>query len=143
MFPGRIPVGRQYDRLVRLEQTPPLGEYPLACPGVTRIPELGMCVVCGPIGSVPEGTPLCLGNKPVLRGRRPGDCIRLRGGSKQLKKLFIDKKIPAAQRDRIPVIADEEGVVLVAGIGPDVRRLESPNWEIRIEESNRSACAEK
>ena len=69
----------------------------------------------------------------MLRSRREGDRITRSGGSTTLKKLFIDRKIPASQRNRIPVIADDEGVVLVAGIGPDRNRMDSPNWEIRIE----------
>ena len=60
-------------------------------------------------------------------------CKNPAGGTKTLKKLFIDKKIPAHQRERIPVIADDEGVILVVGIGSDQGRLESPNWELLIE----------
>ena len=64
---------------------------------------------------VPTGTIL-------LRPRQSGDSIRLPGGSKSLKKLFIDRKIPASQRDTIPVIADEQGILGVYGIGPNLDR---------------------
>lgn len=59
----------------------------------------------------------------TLRPRIPGDRIRLcgTGCTKSLKKLFIEKKIPAFRRERIPVIADEAGVLAVYGIGTDQR----------------------
>ena len=63
------------------------------------------------------------GKNVVLRSRLPGDEIRLPGGTKSLKKLFIDKKIPAAQRERIPVLADEKGVLAVYGIGVNLNRV--------------------
>ena len=69
----------------------------------------------------------------VLRSRREGDTITLSGGTKTLKKLFIDKKIPAADRDRIPVIADDHGVVAVHGIGVDRNHKEAPNWELLMQ----------
>ena len=58
----------------------------------------------------------------VLRGRLPGDEISLSGGTKSVKKLFIDRKIPAAQRLRVPIVADSGGILGICGIGADVRR---------------------
>ena len=60
-----------------------------------------------------------------LRSRRSGDEIRLSGGTKSLKKLFIDRKIPASQRHLVPVLADEEGVLAVYGIGVNQNRIPS------------------
>jgi hypothetical protein len=56
-------------------------------------------------------------------------------GTCTLKKLFIDRKIPAHQRNRIPVLADEQGVLGVWGIGTNVDRLaqETPAMQIQIE----------
>ena len=56
-----------------------------------------------------------------VRPRLPGDRIRLsgRGGSKSLKKLFIEEKIPVSRREAIPVIADGDRLVAVAGFGAD------------------------
>lgn len=63
----------------------------------------------------------------VLRPRRTGDSIKLpERGTKTLKKLLIDEKIPSALRERIPVLADDAGVVAVAGFGPDAARLAQP-----------------
>jgi tRNA(Ile)-lysidine synthase len=59
----------------------------------------------------------------VLRPRKAGDSIRLNAGTCTLKKLFIDRKIPAHQRLFVPVLADERGVLGVMGIGANVDRL--------------------
>lgn len=55
----------------------------------------------------------------TLRSRQTGDVLRLAAGSKSLKKLMIDRKVPAAERTRIPVIACEKGVAAVYGLGAD------------------------
>lgn len=56
--------------------------------------------------------------KLVIRNRLPKDKIFISGvdGNKKLKKLFIDKKIPKEQREQIPVLADENGVLCVVGV---------------------------
>ena len=62
-----------------------------------------------------------------LRPRRIGDSIKLPGrGTKTLKKLLIDEKIPSARRDCLPVLADDAGVLAVASFGPNVARLAQP-----------------
>lgn len=56
-----------------------------------------------------------------LRSWLPGDRIRLRGGSRKLKRLFGDRRIPLSERGRIPVLSDAEGQVLwVRGIAKSV-----------------------
>ena len=49
----------------------------------------------------------------VVRNRRSGDKIKLSGGSKKIKDLFIDIKIPKEDRCKVPVIADEQGILSV------------------------------
>jgi tRNA(Ile)-lysidine synthetase-like protein len=63
-----------------------------------------------------------------------GDTIRLSGGTKTLKKLFVDSKIPAAQRSEIPVLADGNGILAVYSVGADENRKvkELPAWQISI-----------
>ena len=68
----------------------------------------------------------------ILRSRQSGDTIRLPGGTKSLKKLFIDKKIPASQRNRIPVFADEKGVLYVHGVGYNLDRTPAKEQEIGL-----------
>ena len=41
--------------------------------------------------------------------------------SKTLKKLFIERRIPRAERDRTAVLASGDAVLAVAGIGADLR----------------------
>ena len=41
----------------------------------------------------------------VVRSRQQGDKIKLAGGSKKIKDLFIDLKIPREERCKVPVIA--------------------------------------
>jgi tRNA(Ile)-lysidine synthetase-like protein len=56
-----------------------------------------------------------------VRSRKAGDTIRLSGGTKSVKKLFIDRKIPAARRDSIPILCDDRGILGIPGI--------SVNWD--------------
>lgn len=59
--------------------------------------------------------PLC------LRSRRQGDFFKLtgEGGTKKVKNLFIDEKIPLSQRNTLPLLADFQGQVLWI---PGIRR---------------------
>ena len=41
----------------------------------------------------------------VVRGRHPGDRIRLPGGRKKLQDLLVDLKVPRRQREELPIIA--------------------------------------
>lgn len=52
-----------------------------------------------------------------IRNRRNGDKIRLLGmnGSKKLKDLFMDLKIPKDKRDNIPLLVTEDEIVWVIG----------------------------
>ncbi|KAA0543699.1 tRNA lysidine(34) synthetase TilS [Bacillus sp. BGMRC 2118] len=50
----------------------------------------------------------------IVRNRRHGDKIQLKGmnGSRKIKDIFIDAKIPIHNRDSWPVVEDSEGNVL-------------------------------
>ena len=52
----------------------------------------------------------------VVRSRKPGDKIKLSGGTKKLKQLFIDSKIPKEDRDKIPVLQDDNGILCVGNL---------------------------
>ncbi len=41
-----------------------------------------------------------------VRARRSGDRIRLPGGTRKVQDVFVDKKIPRAWRDRVPIVVD-------------------------------------
>ena len=124
-FPGGVTVSRQYDRLVAVEEKPLLQPILLNCPGVTQIPELGLEVTCREADTLcnNENTfTVCPDGDLILRARCAGDEMKLSGGTKSLKKLFIDRKIPARDRDNIPVLADAAGVLGVYGIGVNLKR---------------------
>ena len=61
----------------------------------------------------------------TVRPRREGDIIKLKGksGTKTLKKLFIEKRIPMRKRALIPIICDDEGVLGIYGIGVSDRAI--------------------
>lgn len=50
-----------------------------------------------------------------IRTRRASDYIKLKGGSKKLKKLFTDDKISKSIRDTLPLIADGHEIIWVVG----------------------------
>lgn len=120
VFPGGVTIARNYDRLEILEKTDPLEEQVLPCPGQIELP--GLCIACEPAQDIVDRADafnVCPDGPIRIRSRRSGDSIRLPGGSKSLKKLFIDRKIPAAQRDSIPVITDDRGILGIYSIGAD------------------------
>ena len=54
----------------------------------------------------------------TVRPRQQGDELTRPGRrSRTVKKLMIDEKIPRRDRERIPVAADGDGVIAVAGLG--------------------------
>ena len=61
-----------------------------------------------------------------VRPRQAGDVLDLPGGRRSLKRLMIDRRIPAARRGLLPVVADAGGVLAVCGLGADSRRKAQP-----------------
>lgn len=117
-FSGGVTVARQYDRLVALKEQASLQPVELRIPGVTELPGWRItCTEAERVLNTPDTFTVVPEGAVILRSRQSGDRIRLSGGSKSLKKLLIDRKIPAAERDNIPVIADETGILGVYGIG--------------------------
>jgi len=54
----------------------------------------------------------------IVRNMRPGDTIRPLGlrGTKKVKSVFIDAKIPRIERSKIPLLVDAESVLWIAGM---------------------------
>ena len=59
--------------------------------------------------------------KALFRSRMEGDKANIHGGTKTLKKLFIEEKIPAEKRNSVAVLSDDEGVIWVEGLGAEKR----------------------
>ena len=148
-LPG-IQVWREYDRLFfgKFPGSAGFCETPLPCPGVLELPEAGVRITTEEIASIGgiykslttflfKKDDIC--GKISVRPRRAGDSVRLslNSGSKSLKRLFIDKKIPARLRASIPVICDEAGPLAIPRIGCDVRVAPVPGdsvIKVKIEE---------
>ena len=122
-FPGGVTLARSYDWLEVGTGQPALEPTVLACPGQTRYGAYR--VTCGPAESL-ENTADTFTVHPeggiVLRPRQPGDELTLPGGTKSLKKLLIDKKIPLSQRQTLPVVCDEKGILGVCSLGVHQKR---------------------
>lgn len=81
-------------------------------------------------GAVIEGVTVSENDFPLtIRNARYGDAIQLRFGTKRLSRWFIDRKIPASQREIWPVVENTNGkIIFVVGIGCDIEHFSNnPN----------------
>ena len=137
-LPGGLMIARCYDRLQVVTPVTKIERQVLQVPSSVPVFDTDtiLHITCAEKISDRE---TCFSVKPcgslVLRNRESGDAMRLSGGTKTLKKMFIDKKIPAIDRGSIPVLADDAGVLWVMGFGPNLDRLATdlPATEIRFE----------
>jgi tRNA(Ile)-lysidine synthetase-like protein len=114
-----------------------LSEILLPCPGEAQLP--GLRVTCMPAEeavNTPEAFTVSSVGDIRIRARKSGDSIRLSGGSKSLKKLFIDRKIPAALRQQIPVVCDDAGILGVYSIGKNLEHRDSAEKPVTIRFEN-------
>lgn len=119
-FPGGITIERNYDTLQKAEQPQHLiCEFTMAdAKEIVNTPHI---FTVNPVGTV------------YVRSRQSGDTIRLSGGTRSVKKLFIDRKIPAARRDSIPILCDDAGILGIPGIGVNLDRAATALPAARIE----------
>jgi tRNA(Ile)-lysidine synthase len=130
-LPDGLTARREYDRLILSLGEPP---EPVLWPAVTLTGpgtvglETGWTVTLTETVSDGEQGPwrCCLAPVPfplTLRPRQAGDRLTLPGRrSKTLKKWYIDERIPRRLRDALPVLADENGLLAAAGLGPQAGR---------------------
>ena len=117
--------------------------WPLAVPGQARIEPLGIEVSArfqtGPPAEVLSGVVAAVAADRVadgltIRTRRPGDRLRPLGltGHKKVQDVLVDRKVPRADRDRVPIVVDGRGrIVWVVGqvlsndfrVAPDTRAV--------------------
>ena len=107
----------------REDPLPPFTPVPLALEGETSLPEAGWALTCRRAvtpAEAPRGgnhfflDPARLSGPLVLRPRQTGDRLALPGrGEKTVKKLLIDGKVPRRLRDRVPVLADGAGALVL------------------------------
>lgn len=145
-FPGGAVLTRRYDLLTPADAPAALPPTPLPVPGTSRLP--GFTITCSEPGAAqtvwnqPDRFSLrfdLIRSGLCVRSRRTGDRMQLPGGSRSLKRLMIDRKIPASLRGALPVLAAADGIAAVAGVGADQRFLAQPGElavEIKIEKED-------
>jgi len=77
-----------------------------------------------------------VGGSVTIRNRRPGDRIKPIGapGRKKLQDLLVDRRVPRAERERVPVVVDGHGRVMwVVGVAmADEFRVTAPESEVVV-----------
>lgn len=128
-LPGACLVLRSYDRLSFAAARPEEGDFEVAVagPGEYRLP--GGRLLRVSLVELPErldaGAPDAAFFDPqaapfpwTVRSFRPGDRFRALGmtGTQKVKDLFINNKIPASQRGRIPLLVSGDRIIWLAGV---------------------------
>jgi tRNA(Ile)-lysidine synthase len=119
--------------VLHVETVPALHDTrPIACelpnPGSVTVSEWGVRFVCELLASPADATAgrddtwvaldaAAVQGTLIVRNRRRGDRIRAVGqpGTRKLQDIFVDRKVPRAERDRVPIVADSEGIVWIVG----------------------------
>ncbi len=121
-LPGGRVAARQYGRLYlgSARPSPPVADFEVAvAAGRAELPELGVALEL--TRQRPPGDALALDGR-ILEGRlvvrtpRPGDRLRpagMGGRRKRLAALFVDAKLPAAERPRTPLLVADGEIVAV------------------------------
>ena len=133
-LPGGIVIERNYDKLRTASMVDAPASVELQVPGVTRFGAYSIHCKAGSMEK-PQYDRFVVAptGKVIVRSRKPGDELRLMGGTKSVKRIFTDKKIPATDRKTIPVIVDELGVLAVGEVGANLERIVPDGIEIFIE----------
>ena len=140
-FPGGVTICRDYDHLIALQEPVVPESVTLPTEGTVTLSQWGLRITCGEAKTL-ENTPwvftVCADGPITVRLRQAGDELGLPGGTKSVKKLLIDRKIPAHLRNQVPIIVDQTGILAVGGIGVDRDRQAKtlPAVQIRVEKEN-------
>ncbi|WP_243292561.1 tRNA lysidine(34) synthetase TilS [Bacillus sp. FJAT-47783] len=122
-FPLGFKAIKSYDKFTITNKPPkPIPyEFHLKIPGEITLPN-GKKIICETFEGVPTYKdhhtfflPLHLLNEPLtVRSRRAGDKIHVKGmnGSKKVKDIYIDKKVPKDEREVWPIIEDGKGNII-------------------------------
>jgi tRNA(Ile)-lysidine synthase len=131
-------------RRAALRERVPDFTYTLEIPGELDVPELAVRVglhhrpvepwmLSGSPDRAGLALPLLPGDRVTVRNRRPGDRLRPLGasGSRRLKEILVDRRVPQAQRERIPLLCVEGRIAWVPGVTIDEGfriRTEAAAW---------------
>ncbi len=128
-LPGGVRVQRAGEVLVlRCGDVPPF-RYPLAVGGRTFVRETGLVLEAELMERPPsealkeDGRTAYIDWRAVkgklwVRSRLPGDRIQPFGmcGTRKVKDILIDRKVPRLLRGEVPLVVDDEGVLWVVGV---------------------------
>ncbi len=105
-------------RLRKITQRTPPFEYQLGAGEAIAIAEIDATITVSHEGQQPFMLPKGSDPRFVFRNRRDGDRFHPLGapGSKKLKNFLIDRKVPVAQRDRLPLLIWNGEIVWIAGV---------------------------
>jgi tRNA(Ile)-lysidine synthase len=122
-FPRHLKVEKAYNKLIfyfRQDEVESEFERILTIPGETYLPN-GSIIKASITNEVPfqdENTYVCLQNQVELplkvRTRLEGDRMTWKGlnGTKKLKDIFMDEKIPLKERNNWPIVTDNNGEII-------------------------------
>jgi tRNA(Ile)-lysidine synthase len=92
---------------------------PLTVPGAVALPDGSRLVARaarGPAGASAAADVVAVPDGPLeVRTRRPGDRVRASGRDVSLKRFLMDKRVPAQDRESLPLLAAGRRVLWVAG----------------------------
>lgn len=132
-LPDNINVARTYDNLAFSRCTQDnqntMYSHVVLIPGDTEIPEIGLMIRTAlydqPIDYMrnERSNDIVVDHDSIkgnlyVRNWKPGDRLHPLGlcGSKKVQDIFSDMKIPRPLRNRIPVVADSEKIIWIAGV---------------------------
>lgn len=73
-----------------------------------------------------------INNGLYVRSRKDGDSYRFGNMTRKLKKIFNDKKVPASDREKVPVFCDSHGILWVPGLPVRDGTFDGEAWYITI-----------
>ncbi len=154
-LPGQWLAERHHDVAIMWRERPPAIEVPavmLSVPGQAELQDMEGVVTAEFLRAVP--LPLASRRDVVyidaasiqmplmIRTRWPGARFHPLGapGHKKLKSFFIDKKIPRAERDRVPIVVSGAEIVWVVGyqLGDRFRIRPETQRAVRLQYQTRS-----
>ncbi|MBY0124446.1 tRNA lysidine(34) synthetase TilS [Bacillus sp. S/N-304-OC-R1] len=135
-FPSGLNIVRSYEKCHFLFRTNSVQSYrfEIAEPGEVKLPN-GSSILFAYANNLNEGSHtknLLLDHQTIslpliIRTRENGDRMTLKGmeGSKKIKDIFIDKKVPLPERNIWPIVTDSKGEILwIPGIKESKYSLE-------------------
>ncbi len=139
-----LPLGRRLRRswgkacLGPKSPPPPPGELVISGPGSWEWGVYRVELTAEPRGSEIGSLPVNPESLPLhLRPRKEGESLRLTGmGSKKLKKLYVENRVPIWERPYQPVVLDSQGPLWAPGLARDERVAQTGELTLIVEKAD-------